>query len=110
MYYGCTKAKDKNCKCGYINEISLIKQLQKPIDKIDIKKMPIENKIKSEIKRFKKFQSMVTGKNDNININDIDIKNYAKFLLREGGIQEKREIMACFKSSIIINNKIASLD
>jgi len=29
VYYGCTKAKDKHCKCGYINETDLIKQLQK---------------------------------------------------------------------------------
>ena len=28
IYYGCTKAKDKNCQCGYINEVELIKQLQ----------------------------------------------------------------------------------
>ena len=25
IYYGCTKAKDSNCKCGYINETDLIK-------------------------------------------------------------------------------------
>ena len=35
IYYGCTKAKDKNCKCGYISEEDLIKQLQKQIDKLD---------------------------------------------------------------------------
>ena len=50
VYYGCTKAKDKYCKCGFINETDLIKQLQKLIDKLDFKKTPVENKIKLEIK------------------------------------------------------------
>ena len=105
VYYGCTKAKDKNCKCGYINEVDLIKQLQKLINKIDIKKTPMENKIKSEIRRFKKFQSLVTGKNDNINIKDVDIKNYAKFLLKEGSDEEKRELLNCLNGEILLENK-----
>ena len=69
----------------------------------------MENKIKSEIRRFKKFQNMVTGKNDNINIKDIDIKNYARFLLKEGGDKEKRELLGCLKGEILLKNKNVSL-
>jgi site-specific DNA recombinase len=105
VYYGCTKAKDKNCKCGYINEIDLIKQLQNLIDKLNIKKSPIQEKIKLEIRRFKKFQSMVTGKNENIDVNDVDIKNYAKFLLKEGDIKEKRELLSCLNGKILLKDK-----
>ena len=36
VYYGCTKARDKDCKCGYINEIELLKQFEELMDKIDI--------------------------------------------------------------------------
>ena len=106
VYYGCTKAKNKNCKCGYINELDLIKQLQKLVDKLDIKKSPIQNKIKLEIRRFKKFQSMVTGKNNNIDVDDVDIKNYAKFLLKEGDDQEKRDLLNCLNGEILLKNKI----
>ena len=35
------KAKDKNCKSGYISEEDLIKQLQKQVDKLDFKKLNI---------------------------------------------------------------------
>ncbi len=110
VYYGCTKAKDKDCKCEYINEIDLIKQLQKLIDKLDLKKSPIQNKIKTEIQRFKKFQSMVTGKNENIDVNNIDIKNYAKFLLKEGVIEEKRELLNCLNEEIILKNKTIQIN
>ena len=109
VYYGCTKAKDKNCKCGYINETDLIKQLQKLTDKLDLKKSPIQNKIKSEIKRFKKFQSMVTGKKENIDISDVDIRNYAKFLLKEGDDQEKRDLLNCVNGEILLENKVIIL-
>lgn len=109
IYYGCTKAKDKNCKCGYINEVDLIEQLQKCINKIDIKKTPMENKIKSEIRRFKKFQRMITAKNDIINIKDVDIRNYAKFILKEGEIEEKRELLGNLRSRILYKDKKLTL-
>ncbi|MFA6466755.1 MAG: recombinase family protein [Patescibacteria group bacterium] len=105
IYYGCTKAKDKHCKCGYINEVDLIKQLQKLVDKLDIKKLPIQNKLKYEIKRFKEFQSMVTGETKDINVDDIDIKNYTKYLLKEGSILEKRELLTNLESKLIYMNK-----
>ncbi len=109
VYYGCTKAKDKYCKSGYISEDDLIKQLQKLTDEFDFNKSPMQDKIKLEIRRFKKFQNMVTGKNDNIDVNDVDINNYAKFILKEGGDQEKRDLLACLNGEILLSNKKISL-
>ncbi len=105
IYYGCTKAKDKNCKCGYISEEDLIKQLQKQIDKLDFKKLPVQDKIEGEIKRFKKFQMMATGKNQNIDVSEVDVKNYIKFLLKEGDDQEKRELLTYLNGEIKLSNK-----
>ena len=109
IYYGCTKAKDKNCKSGYISEEDLIKQLQKQVDKLDFKKIPIQEKIQEEIIRFKKFQMMTTGKNDNIDVSDVDVKNYIKFLLKEGDGQEKRELLTCLECEIKLKNKIIEI-
>ena len=109
IYYGCTKAKDKNCKSGYISEEDLIKQLQKQIDKLDFKKLPVQDKIEEEIKRFKKFQMMATGKNQNIDVSDVDVKNYIKFLLKEGDDQEKRELLTCLNGGILLKNKVVEI-
>ncbi len=109
IYYGCTKAKDKNCKSGYISEEDLIKQLQKQIDKLDFKKLSVQSKIEGEIKRFKKFQMMATGKNQNIDVSDVDVKNYIKFLLKEGDDQEKRELLTCLNGEILLKNKIVEI-
>lgn len=110
VYYGCTKARDKNCKCGYINEHELIEQLQNLTDKLDLKKTPMQNKIKAEIRRFKKFQGMVTGKSDNIEVNDVDVQNYARFLLKEGEDQEKRDLLSCLRGEIVLENKKITLN
>jgi hypothetical protein len=105
VYYGCTKAKNKNCKCGYINETDLIKQFENLINEIDIDEIGIKEKIKNELARFKKFQQVVLGIKEKIVIKDIDIRNYARYILRHGTITEKRELLSCLKSKLILKNK-----
>ena len=110
VYYTCTKSRDKNCKCGYLNEIELIKQLEELIDKIDLDEIGMKEKIKHEIERIKKFQKMVLSTKENIEIKEIEIRTYAKFILREGKNTEKRELLGCFRSKIFLSDKKVSLD
>jgi DNA invertase Pin-like site-specific DNA recombinase len=105
IYYGCTKYRDKNCKLGYTNEKELIKQFEPLMDKINLDEISIKEKIKTEVERFKKFQRLLTSKAEKIIVSDIDIRNYSKFILREGEAEEKRELLTCFKSKIILKNK-----
>lgn len=105
VYYKCTRTKDQNCKCGFINEEDLIKQLQDLIDDLEIQTVPLKEKITEEVKRFKKFQSMLLGNKTPITVKDIDIRNYAKFILQEGSMEEKREFLRCLKSEIKLDNK-----
>ena len=105
IYYGCTKYRDKNCKLGYTNEEELIKQFEPLMDKINLDEISIKEKIKTEVERFKKFQRLLTSKAEKIIVSDIDIRNYSKFILREGEAEEKRELLTCFKSKIILKNK-----
>lgn len=64
--------------------MDLIQQFQNLIDKIDIDEIGIRGKIKEEVERFKKFQQSMLGRKDKIRVEDIEIRNYAKYLLREG--------------------------
>jgi aerobic-type carbon monoxide dehydrogenase small subunit (CoxS/CutS family) len=105
VYYGCTKNKDKACKCGYTEEKDLIKQFELLLDKIDLNEIDIKEKMKIEIARFKKFQRVLLGIKETIEIKDIDIRAYTKYILREGTNLEKRELLGCLKSQIILNNK-----
>jgi site-specific DNA recombinase len=105
VYYGCSKSKDKNCKCGYINEKDLIKQFQDLIDKVDLNQIKIQTKIKKDILRFKKFQRSLLNQKTDIKLEDIDIKKYVKFVLKDGSTEDKRNILNSFKNKIIIENK-----
>ena len=109
IYYGCTRSKDKNCKCGYINEIELIQQFEKLIDQVNINEIGMKEKIKYEVERIKRFNQSVLNTKQQIQIKDVDIRDYAKFILKDGLIEEKRELLTCFKSKILLKNKVIYL-
>jgi len=111
VYYGCTKSKDIHCKCGYIREKDLIKQLLKIIDKVDLDELGMKEKIKKEVERYKKFRHGVLGIEDKEKPqNKISPKDYAKYLLKEGSIIEKRELLSNLKSRLILRNKKVYLE
>lgn len=105
IYYKCTKVRNRNCNFGFIKEIDLIEKLKEIIDTVDINKIQIKEKITTEIKRFKLFQSkLLNQKSNDLFIKDIDIREYVKFILDNGTLEEKRDILGCFKEKININN------
>lgn len=106
IYYGCTRARDVHCKEGYVEEKVLINLLAIIIDQIDLDKSGIKKKLEAEIERHKKFHSGIMGKiHEEYSVEDIDIRNYARYLLTNGSIFEKRDLLFCLKSKLKIENK-----
>lgn len=110
IYYGCTKARGADCKCGYTEEKEILKQFEELIDTINLNEIEVKEKIQSEIRRFSKMQKFFLGTTEKVKIPDIDIRGYAKYVLREGSNEEKREILSCLKSRIYLAEKKISLD
>ncbi len=112
VYYGCTKSKDHFCKCGYINEENLINQLLNIIDKINLDKTGMKEIIGKEIDRYYKFRHAVLGlsEGEENKQKEIDIKNYAKHILKDGTIYEKRELLSCLKSKLSLKNEVVYLE
>ena len=109
VYYFCTKARNIDCKNEYINEPSLIEELIGLMDKVNLDELGIRVRIEDEIKRFNKFRSGVLGhKQDKIEI-DVDVRNYTKYLLREGTLVEKRELLGCLQSKLFLKDKKITL-
>ncbi len=67
--------------------------------------------IREEVKRYNAFQNRVQKidgqQQEQKNIN---VRNYIKYLLKEGNMSEKREILSCIKSKIVIRKKILSIE
>jgi DNA invertase Pin-like site-specific DNA recombinase len=110
VYYSCTKSRDKNCKASYLNEVDLIKQFEGLIDKINLDEMGMKEKIKDEVTRFKKFQRSVLNVKEKTEVGDIDIRDYAKYILKDGTNVERRELWGCFKNKITLKDKTVYLD
>jgi site-specific DNA recombinase len=110
VYYGCTHTKDRNCKAGYINEEDLVKQFENLMDTISLDEIGIKEKIKDEVARFKKFNQIVLGSKEKIEVGEIDIRNYSKYILQHGTDGEKRELLSCLRGKITLKDKMISLE
>lgn len=112
VYYGCTRSRDLNCKCGYIREEDLIKQLVDLLDKINLNKLGVKENLEEERKRYDKFRKAVLGlkEEDEQAVKEINIKNYARYILTEGTILEKRELLYNLRSKLILKHKVVYLE
>jgi DNA invertase Pin-like site-specific DNA recombinase len=110
IYYGCTRSKGLPCSNVYIREEELIKQLIDIIDRIDINELGMKHKFDEEIGRYNRFRQEVLRLDEKpMDKGNIDAKTYAKYVLREGSNDEKRELLGFFKGKIQISRKQISL-
>jgi hypothetical protein len=110
VYYGCTKARGADCKCGYTEEKEILKQFEELIDRIDLNEIEVKEKIKSDLDRFSKMQKFFLGTKEKVAVPSVDIRGYAKYVLREGTNEEKREMLGCLKSKIYLAQKKITLE
>jgi DNA invertase Pin-like site-specific DNA recombinase len=110
IYYGCSRARDKNCKGGYMREEEAIDQLVKIMDKLDISEIGMRHKFEEEVARLDKFhKSILKIQGIKAKAKDVDLRDYAKYVLREGSSVEKRELLALLQSRLIYKDKRITL-
>ena len=111
IYYGCGRSRDHQCRGNkYLREEELIEQLTELLDQIDFNQFGMQVKFEDELKRFNKFQRSVLGNaSAKEKHTDIDLRTYAKYTLKEGSNEEKRELMGCFKSKLRITKGIVTI-
>ncbi|MDO8469897.1 MAG: recombinase family protein [bacterium] len=110
VYYGCTRARDKDCKNGYVREEELVSQTVKIMDQIDLNQISMREKFEAEVERMRKFQRAFAGTAaDTKPQKEIDLRDYAKYLLKEGSVTEKRELLLCIKSKLVLTKGVVTL-
>ncbi len=110
IYYSCTRHKDHECKNPSINEDQLIEQLSTIIDQVDLDEIGAKEIIKREISKHNKLRANVLGIKEKDKLPDIDTRHYAKYLLREGTIYEKRELLEYLRNRIVLKDKKINLE
>lgn len=104
-YYVCSRSKDRHCKSPYIREDALMEQLCTIIDEIEIDQIGAKQLINKEIARFNKLRTRVLGGKEKEKVRDVDIRNYAKYLLEEGTTEEKRELLGQLRGKLVLREK-----
>lgn len=104
VYYFCTKARNIDCKNPAMNETKLINELVVLMDKIDLDELGVKLKVEQEMARVNRFKAMLGEKEKNQNIN-VNARDYAKYLLKEGTLVEKRELLYSLKSKLTLKDK-----
>jgi hypothetical protein len=97
------------CKNPPLNEKDLIEELSNLLDTLDLDELGMREKIHDEIARYNRFRIGVLGMKNKERQADIDPRDYVKYFLREGTITEKRELLVCLKSRLILKDRKISL-
>ena len=110
VYYGCTNSKTRECKSPYIREEELVNQLIEIIDKIDVNELGMRHKFEEEVGRYNKFRKDVLQiKEKSLSRDEVDVKTYAKYVLREGSNEEKRELLSLLKGKLVVTEKVVRM-
>ncbi len=109
VYYRCTKAKDRGCNNSAINEDNLLKEFQKMANVLDLHEVHLTEKLNIEIKKFKKLQAMFLDIENTVEVQKVDLRNYLKFILKDGTILERRSILDCIKNSLVLKNAVLTI-
>jgi len=101
VYYGCNRSKNFHCGNKYIREGELVEQLIKLLSQINFNESEVRKRFEEEVKRYEKFQRSFLGLQRSENNKDqFNPVKYATYVLREGSIEEKRELLGHLKSKI----------
>lgn len=111
VYYHCTGGKDRNCKQPYIREEEMLEQICKIVDQIDVARLNTQKHLKEEIARYERFTQEILGQTVGLQQkNKVNLKDYTKYVLREGTREEKRELLGCLKVKILLNNRVVYIE
>lgn len=110
VYYHCLRGADKdvNCKEPYIREEDLVSQLVEVIEKVEIDRNQFNKILQEEYIRFAKFKAILnedsSDEEEKKKLKDIDVKTFAKHILKFGSNQERREIFTLIKQPLYLKN------
>ncbi|MFH0892786.1 MAG: recombinase family protein [Candidatus Falkowbacteria bacterium] len=109
VYYHCSNKARVNCHQAYIREEELLQQFVGLMDRIDFNRTGIYGRLKEEVNKYNKFSKILSGSGmpgaNKIKQDAIDVPAFAKYILSEGTIQEKRDLLLNLKTKLILKDK-----
>lgn len=90
----------------------MVEQLLQLIDKLDINQLGAKKQLEDEISRYERFTHGVLGKEvSETKKTKVEIKDYAKYVLKNDTREEKRELLSCLKTKLYLKDqKVYAMD
>jgi site-specific DNA recombinase len=105
VYYHCTQFKDFYCREPYIREEKLAEAFVNLLGKVTLQEIECKEGLQYELDKFRRLSSAVLGYGDNQGQPEINLHNFAKYVLTEGTRDEKRTLISCLNQTIYLKNK-----
>ena len=109
-YYSCCKSKDRECKNPYIREDRLIEQLLALLGEVSIDEIGARHLIEKEVARYNKLRAAMRDGSEKAKADEMDVRRYAKYLLENGTLPEKRELLGHLKGRIVLKERKIALE
>jgi DNA invertase Pin-like site-specific DNA recombinase len=110
VYYVCSKNRIGGCGEKYIREDDLIEQLAGVIDGASLDELGMRAMIEKEMEQYRRFRRGVMGvTDDKSSAADVDAKRYVKFILHDGTVYEKRELLMHLRSRLVLTDRRLTL-
>lgn len=110
VYYSCCRSKDRECKNPYIREDRLIEQLLALLGEVSIDEIGARHLIEKEVSRYNKLRSAMRDGSEKVKADEMDVRRYAKYLLENGTLPEKRELLGHLKGRIVLKDRKITLE
>lgn len=103
VYYHCTQSKNFDCSESYLREEKLTEAFIKLLASLTIDEIKAKDALRIELDKFIRLSVSVRGNNDNPE--DINLENFASYILNEGTRLEKRALISCLDQTLYLKNK-----
>ena len=103
VYYHCNRAKDYSCREPYIKEQDLFNELYKYIESHE--NIDISEKLRGNIEIFQKVANTLNRENNRADGLIANLKIYAKYVIYEGTLKEKKEFIKGLNVGLYLSNK-----
>ncbi len=110
IYYVCCDSKTHDCREPSIREDVLLEQLLALIDTIDLDKVGMKKKLQEEVSRYERFSNGILGQSMGMKVPKVDVRTYAKYLLKDGKTEEKRELLNCLRNKLTLKGGVITLE
>lgn len=106
IYYHCTQGRDFWCIEPYVREEKLVEAFLKLLDKLTLEEIENKEALRNELDKFRRLSSAVLGYIGNSDQQpEVDLHNFARYILTEGTRAEKRVLISCLEQTIYLKDK-----